>query len=311
MIPDKLKDDFNSLRNMFDELKREIDKNVVREENYKGEFYEISPYSYQRNRFKQGKIVGNVTSLKTTNNLFTYYFDVKNQIIEIREGLELKNQFYYTFFIYEKELMKTIALDWSKTEKVLEVKDLCLPKAGGGYLVDHVNFDLHKGEILGIYGLMGAGRGEILECLMGMHPEHTGEVFLEGEKLDIKSISGQIDKGFALIPEDRQAQGLVQTMDIEKNCSLSAMKRYKKAGIFLDKTKEGQKVDEQIKDIHIKVADKHLPILSLSGGNQQKVVIGKGILTEPKILLILITFIFCFINNFHSFESFCIFFGFS
>lgn len=55
----------------------EIDKNVVREENYKGEFYEISPYSYQRNRFKQGKIVGNVTSLKTTNNLFTYYFDVK------------------------------------------------------------------------------------------------------------------------------------------------------------------------------------------------------------------------------------------
>ena len=93
---------------MFDELKREIDKNVVREENYKGEFYEIAPYSYQRNRFKQGKIVENVTSLKTTNNLFTYYFDVKNQIIEIREGLELKNQFYYTFFIYEKELTNYI-----------------------------------------------------------------------------------------------------------------------------------------------------------------------------------------------------------
>ena len=63
------------------------------------------------------------------------------------------------------------------------------------------------------------------------------------------------------------------------------MKTYKKAGVFLDSSKEGQKVDEQIKDIHIKVADKHLPILSLSGGNQQKVVIGKGILTEPKILL--------------------------
>lgn len=173
----------------------------------------------------------------------------------------------------------------TKVENVLEVKNLCLPKAGGGYLVDHVSFDLKKGEILGIYGLMGAGRSEIFECLMGLHPEHTGEVYLEGEKLNIKSISGQIDKGFALIPEDRQAQGLVQTMDIEKNCSLSAMKTYKKAGVFLDSSKEGQKVDEQIKDIHIKVADKHLPILSLSGGNQQKVVIGKGILTEPKILL--------------------------
>lgn len=73
-------------------------------ENYKGEFYEISPYSYQRNRFKQGKIVGNVTSLKTTNNLFTYYFDVKNQIIEIREGLELKINSITPFFIYEKRL---------------------------------------------------------------------------------------------------------------------------------------------------------------------------------------------------------------
>ena len=76
---------------------------------------------------------------------------------------------------------------------------------------------------------MGAGRSEIFECLMGLHPEHTGEVYLEGEKLNIKSISGQIDKGFALIPEDRQAQGLVQTMDIEKNCLWSAMKTYKKS----------------------------------------------------------------------------------
>lgn len=175
-------------------------------------------------------------------------------------------------------------VDWSKVENVLEVKDLCLPKQGGGYLVDHLNFNLKKGEVLGIYGLMGAGRSEVFECLMGLHPEHTGEVKLNGEPIKIKSISEQIDKGFALIPEDRQAQGLVQTLDIEKNCSLSALKRYKK-GLFLDKKTEGEQVDGQIKGIHIKVADKHLPILSLSGGNQQKVVIGKGILTEPKILL--------------------------
>ena len=62
-------------------------------------------------------------------------------------------------------------VEWSDVEKVLEVKNLCLPKAGGGYLVDHVNFDLRKGEILGIYGLMGSGRSEIFECLMGLHPE--------------------------------------------------------------------------------------------------------------------------------------------
>ena len=175
-------------------------------------------------------------------------------------------------------------IDWDKQEKVLEVKDLCLPKRGGGWLLDHVSFDLKKGEILGIYGLMGAGRTEIFECLMGLRPEHTGEVYLDGKKVDIKNISKQIDNGFALVPEDRQAEGLVQTLDIEKNISLSSLKSYAK-GFVLSKKHEDECVDAQIQDIHIKVADKSLPILSLSGGNQQKCVIGKGVLTDPKILL--------------------------
>lgn len=176
-------------------------------------------------------------------------------------------------------------INWDKQEKVLEVKNLTLPKSGGGYLLKDVNFDLKKGEILGIYGLMGAGRTEIFECIMGLHPEHTGDIFLEGQKMDIKSVSDQICRGFALVPEDRQREGLVQTMDIGRNCSLSALTRYAKAG-FIDFKKENKKVEQQIKDIHIKVADKRLPILSLSGGNQQKIVIGKGILTNPKILLL-------------------------
>lgn len=176
-------------------------------------------------------------------------------------------------------------IDWEKQETVLEVKDLCLPKQGGGYLLDHVNFDLKKGEILGIYGLLGAGRTEVFECIMGLRPEHTGEIWMHGEKLEIRNISEQIDKGFALVPEDRQREGLVQTMSIKKNISLSSIKNYTKHG-FLNEKLENEKADEQIKDIHIKVADKNLPILSLSGGNQQKVVIGKGILTDPQILLL-------------------------
>lgn len=80
-------------------------------------------------------------------------------------------------------------VDWAKQPKVLEVKDLCLPKPGGGYLVDHVSFDLKRGEVLGIYGLLGAGRSEIFECIMGLHPEHTGEVDIEGKPVQIKSVS--------------------------------------------------------------------------------------------------------------------------
>ena len=132
---------------------------------------------------------------------------------------------------------------------------------------------------------MGAGRTEIFESIMGLRPEHTGEVLLNGEVLKIKSITEQIDRGFALIPEDRQREGLVQTMDIGKNISLSSLKNYAK-GIFLKSKEEESAIDETINDIHIKVSDKRLPILSLSGGNQQKVVIGKGIMTNPKILLL-------------------------
>lgn len=175
-------------------------------------------------------------------------------------------------------------IDWSQREKVLEVENLTLPKKGGGYLLDNLSFDLKKGEILGIYGLMGAGRTEIFECIMGLRPEHTGVVKLRGKELAIKNVAGQIDQGFALVPEDRQRDGLVQTMNIERNLSLSSLKNYAK-GIFLKLKSEEDAVEGEIKDIHIKVADKHLPILSLSGGNQQKVVIGKGLLTHPEILL--------------------------
>lgn len=176
-------------------------------------------------------------------------------------------------------------IDWSKKKNVLEVKNLCLPKSGGGYLLNNVNFELKEGEILGIYGLMGSGRTEIFECIMGLRPEHTGDIIADGKKIDIKNISEQIERGFALVPEDRQREGLIQSLDIGKNCSLSILDRISRAG-FIDFKKENRMVDGQIKDIHIKVSDKRLPILSLSGGNQQKVVIGKGILTSPKYLLL-------------------------
>ena len=120
---------------------------------------------------------------------------------------------------------------------------------------------------------------------MGMHPEHTGVVIYKGKKMKISSIAGQIQEGLALVPEDRQSQGLIQSLDICKNASIASLKKYRK-GILMDDGKEEKAVDECIKELQIKVADKHLPILSLSGGNQQKVVIAKGLLTNPTVLLL-------------------------
>lgn len=181
---------------------------------------------------------------------------------------------------------RTVKVDWSTRKKVLEVRHLTCPKSGGGYLLHDVNFDLHEGEVLGFYGLLGAGRTEVFECIMGMRPEHTGQLIYKGQEIKVDTLSGQIKRGFAWLPEDRQRDGLVQAMDIDKNIALSNIEAYTNALGIIDNKKEGAAVEGMIKDVHIKVADKHLPILSLSGGNQQKVVFAKGALTAPSVMLL-------------------------
>lgn len=202
--------------------------------------------------------------------------DVKDiELSWIVENMVGKNTQYHRF---ER------SIDLDKAEKILELKNISLPKKGGGWLLDNVSMSLKKGEVLGVYGLLGAGRSELFECLMGLHPEHTGEVIYKGEKIQVKNVSSQIKKGFALVPEDRQRQGLIQTLDICKNASIASLRKYTNS-VFCSDAKENTAVDDAIQKLHIKVADKHLPILSLSGGNQQKVVISKGLLTNPTILL--------------------------
>lgn len=170
-------------------------------------------------------------------------------------------------------------------EEILRVEELVLPRIGGGYTLDHVTFSLHKGEILGIYGLMGAGRSELMECLTGLHPEAQGRVWLEGRELKKHhSVTERIGFGLAHIPEDRQRDGLVQTMSVANNMLLASLKKYLN-GFYLSGKKEDAHVEQLTQDLAVKVSDPKQIITSLSGGNQQKVVVAKGLLTDPKILL--------------------------
>ncbi|MGO4854065.1 sugar ABC transporter ATP-binding protein [Phaeovulum sp. W22_SRMD_FR3] len=169
--------------------------------------------------------------------------------------------------------------------EVFRAEEICLPKLGGGYRVDHVSLRLQAGEILGIYGLMGAGRTEFLECIMAQHPAATGRFFVEGQALTERDVAGRIARGIALVPEDRKRDGLVQIMAIRENITLSALQRF--ARLFhLDLGAEAARARDFIKDLTIKVASPENPVSSLSGGNQQKVVIGKALMTDPKILLL-------------------------
>lgn len=168
---------------------------------------------------------------------------------------------------------------------MLKVENLTLPRLGGGYTLDHVSFELREGEILGFYGLMGAGRSDLVDCLAGARPQATGKIWLNGEPVSATTISERIESGFVLVPEDRQRYGLVQALSVMDNMLLSSLKNYLK-GVFLARKQEKAATEQQIRELSIRVANPQQPITALSGGNQQKVVVAKGLLTQPKILLL-------------------------
>jgi erythritol transport system ATP-binding protein len=172
----------------------------------------------------------------------------------------------------------------STGEEVLRVADLSLPRTGGGFTVDHLSFNLNRGEILGIYGLMGAGRSELFECLMGLQKDAAGKVILDGKDVTRGSVGSHIRSGMALIPEDRQREGLVQALSVAHNMTLAAIWKFI-TGYHLQVERLKEAVARMIDGLSIKVAGAQVLISSLSGGNQQKVVIGKALLTSPKVLL--------------------------
>lgn len=168
--------------------------------------------------------------------------------------------------------------------EIFRAEEICLPRIGGGYAVDHVSMSLRAGEILGIYGLMGAGRSEFLECIMAQHPHCKGHFFVEGKPLNERSVAGRIARGIALIPEDRKRDGLLQIMSVRENTTLSSLHEYTRWG-QLNLAAEIKGAKDFVKALAIKVASIENPVSSLSGGNQQKVVIAKALMTKPKVLL--------------------------
>jgi len=167
--------------------------------------------------------------------------------------------------------------------ELLRVENITLPKQGGGYLLHNVSFSLQAGEVLGIYGLMGAGRTELFECLMGLHPLARGDVWLAGKRLT-GGIDRRIKQGIMLIPEDRQREGLVPELSVADNMLLASLRNYLQ-GFYLSRSKEMASINRLVRELAIKVSNVQNQISSLSGGNQQKVVVAKTLLTSPKVLL--------------------------
>lgn len=171
-------------------------------------------------------------------------------------------------------------------EVALSVEELTVRDASGaGYaVVDDLSLSVRQGEILCIYGLMGAGRTELLECVAGRLPAASGQIHLNGRDITRGSIAECIADGLVLVPEDRQRDGLVQTMSVGTNLSLASIGSF--ARLLTSRMREQAIVSRQISSVHIKTDGPGAPIGSLSGGNQQKVVIGKMLATNPKVILL-------------------------
>ncbi len=148
----------------------------------------------------------------------------------------------------------------------------------------NISFDLHKGEILGFFGFVGAGRSEVMQTIFGIDAKTSGEVFIDGEKVHITNPSDAMNHGLAYLPEDRQIQGAILAMNIRENITLPIIDRTS-SHIFLDRNREFEITDEYGKYIEIKASGWEQLVENLSGGNQQKVVLAKWIATKPRILI--------------------------
>jgi len=168
-------------------------------------------------------------------------------------------------------------------EVVFEVKDFTSinPRS-----FRNINFQLRKGEILGVGGLVGAQRTELMEGLFGIRSHTTGQIFYKGKELKINRPKDAIDQGVALLTEDRRGSGILGVLSIADNISISSLNKYLDYGISINSKKVEALVQENVKKMNIKTPSSKTQIKSLSGGNQQKVLIGRWLANNPDVLIL-------------------------
>ena len=203
---------------------------------------------------RDGRYVGTNPVKKTT----------KSKLVEMMVGRKLEEVFHYD--------IKDVG------SSILKLKDVNNEK-----LTD-INIDLRKGEILGISGLVGSGRTEIANVIFGID-KYSGDIMINEKQCFIRSPSDAMSKGIALIPENRKEQGLILNSSIANNMLLLVLRKIIR-GIFTNKTKAGNLLHEYVKKLRIKVSSLESEVSTLSGGNQQKVVLAKWLKTNPKILIL-------------------------
>lgn len=188
------------------------------------------------------------------------------EVISLMVGRKMEN-------VYPKEELEI-------GEKLLDVKNLCSKN-----VFDDVCFNLKKGEIIGFAGLVGAGRTEVMRSLFGLDPYTSGEIYISGNKVDIKNVSSSIKNGMVMLSEDRRRYGIIPIRSVMENASLASLDKFFYGGHAHNK-EEREIVSEYFKKMNVKTPTLDTAIQSLSGGNQQKVLLAKWMLRNPDIMIL-------------------------
>jgi ABC-type sugar transport system ATPase subunit len=149
----------------------------------------------------------------------------------------------------------------------------------------NVSFSVRGGEVVGLYGLIGSGRTEVAEAIYGLAPADLGEIHVDGVAVAIRSPSDAINRGIAMTPEDRRLRGLIPMLSLRTNLSLRALRALSRLG-FVDQSRERAEVDRMIHALAIRTVSQTAEVSTLSGGTQQKVVIGRWLMVNPKVLIL-------------------------
>ncbi|ACI19853.1 sugar ABC transporter ATP-binding protein [Dictyoglomus thermophilum] len=213
-------------------------------------------------------------------------FEIADRIVVLRDGKRVgelpaqKDRYDDVIRMMVGREIRVIPKPSTKTEEViLEVRNLSSKK------VKNISFELRKGEVLGIAGLVGAGRTEIIRAIFGADPIISGEIYLEGKKIEIKSPKDAVRYKIGLVPEDRKLQGLILDMMVYENISLPSLRYLFPNGIIKRKI-EYDLAEHFVQKLQIKTPSIFQKVVNLSGGNQQKVVLSKWLALKPKILIL-------------------------
>ena len=233
------------------------------------------------------RLKDNGTSIIYISHRMEELFELSDRVTVLRDGQYINT--YVTKDTTREELVAAmvgrqltefyVKDSVPQDEVFLEVKNLS--REG---VFQNVSFTLKKGEILGVSGMVGAGRSEVARAIVGIDEKQSGEVLLEGKPLDIQKPIDAINAGIVLIPENRKEEGLVLENSVRFNTTLAVLKEFIR-GIFWNRKKEENIVDEHINSLKIRTPHQEQLVLNLSGGNQQKVVIAKWLATQPKVLI--------------------------